>query len=104
MYNEEKTGVIMVSRAMAILNYLSTKGRPVGISEIAKDMGLPKATVFRILNSLEEWDAVECEEDRGYHLGCFLVKLGKSASSDIHLIDICRPHMEQIAKEIEKRK
>lgn len=102
MYNEDKTGVVMVSRAMAILNYLSEKDRPVGISEIAKDMGLPKATVFRILNSLEQWDAVECEEDRGYHLGCFLVKLGKSASKNMHLIDICRPHMERMAKEIEE--
>ena len=58
MYNEEKTGVIMVSRAMAILNYLSTKGRPVGISEIAKDMGLPKATVFR---SGTRWNAKKTE-------------------------------------------
>lgn len=100
MYNEEKTGVLMVSRAMAILNYLSGKDKAVGISEIAKDMGLPKATVFRILNSLEEWDAVECGDGSGYRLGCFLIKLGKSAGKDAHLIDVCKPHMEQIAKEV----
>lgn len=97
---EEKAGVAMVSRAMAILNYLSAKEKPVGISEIAKDMGLPKATVFRILNSLEEWDAVECKEGSGYHLGCFLIKLGKSAGQNTSLIDVCAPHMQRIAKEI----
>lgn len=101
MYDtKEKTGVVMVSRAMAILNYLSTKDQPVGISEIAKDMGLPKATVFRIMNSLEEWDAVECKEGSGYHLGCFLIKLGKSAGQNASLIDVCSPHMERIAREI----
>lgn len=101
MYDtNEKTGVAMVSRAMAILNYLSEKEKPVGISEIAKDMGLPKATVFRILNSLEEWDAVECKEGAGYHLGCFLIKLGRSAGQNASLIDVCAPHMERIAKEI----
>ena len=73
MENEEKSGVVMVSRAMAILNYLSTKDHYIGISEIAKDMSLPKATVFRIMNSLEEWNAVECEVGKGYHLGRFFI-------------------------------
>lgn len=102
MENEEKSGVVMVSRAMAILNYLSVKDHYVGISEIAKDMGLPKATVFRIVNSLEEWNAVEYEEGKGYHLGRFLIKLGKSASKDAGLIGICKPYMYKIAKEIEE--
>lgn len=98
----EKVGVAMVNRAMAILNYLSAKNQPVGISEISKDMGLPKTTVFRILNSLEEWDAVECKGGLGYTLGCFLIKLGKSAGQNTSLIDICSPHMERIAKQIEE--
>lgn len=102
MENEEKSGVVMVSRAMAILNYLSTKDHYIGISEIAKDMSLPKATVFRIMNSLEEWNAVECEVGKGYHLGRFLIKLGKSASQDSGLIDICKPYMEKISQEIEE--
>ena len=102
MENKEKSGIVMVSRAMEILNYLSVKDHYVGISEIAKDMGLPKATVFRIINSLEEWNAVEYEEGKGYHLGRFLIKLGKSASRDAGLIDICKPYMYKIAKEIEE--
>ena len=102
MENREKSGVVMVSRAMAILNYLSIKDHYVGISEIAKDMGLPKATVFRIINSLEEWNAVEYEDGKGYHLGRFLIKLGKTASKDAGLIDICKPYMDKIAGEIEE--
>ena len=88
MYTKDKTGIVMVGRAMEILDYLAGKDKPVGISEMAKDLSLPKATVFRLLNSLEEWNAVECSENEGYQLGCFLIKLGRSASKDLHLIDI----------------
>lgn len=102
MYTKDKTGVVMVGRAMEILDYLAGKDKPVGISEMAKDLSLPKATVFRLLNSLEEWNAVECSENEGYQLGCFLIKLGRSASKDLHLIDICKPYMERIMKEVDE--
>lgn len=102
MYTEDKAGVPMVGRAMMILNYLSEKESCVGISEIAKDLSLPKATVFRILNTLEEWNTVECVENEGYRLGHFLIKLGRSASKNVHLIDICRPYMEAITKETDE--
>ena len=92
MYTKDKTGV----------DYLAGKDKPVGISEMAKDLSLPKATVFRLLNSLEEWNAVECSENEGYQLGCFLIKLGRSASKDLHLIDICKPYMERIMKEVDE--
>lgn len=102
MYTKDKTGVVMVGRAMEILDYLSSKDKPVGISEMAKDLSLPKATVFRLLNSLEEWNAVECVDNAGYRLGCFLIKLGRSASRDLHLIDICKPYMERIMQEVDE--
>lgn len=102
MYTKDKTGVVMVGRAMEILDYLAGKDKPVGISEMAKDLSLPKATVFRLLNSLEEWNAVECSENEGYQLGCFLIKLGRSASKDLHLIDICKPYMDRIMKEVDE--
>ena len=50
MYTKDKTGIVMVGRAMEILDYLAGKDKPVGISEMAKDLSLPKATVFRLLN------------------------------------------------------
>lgn len=102
MYTKDKTGVVMVGRAMEILDYLSNRDKPVGISEMAKDLCLPKATVFRLLNSLEEWNAVECVDNEGYQLGCFLIKLGRSASRDLHLIDVCKPYMEQIMEAVDE--
>lgn len=102
MYTKDKTGVVMVGRAMEILDYLSARGKPAGISEMAKDLSLPKATVFRLLNSLEEWNAVECTDNEGYQLGCFLIKLGRSASRDLHLIDVCKPYMEQIMETVDE--
>ena len=38
MYTKDKTGIVMVGRAMEILDYLAGKDKPVGISEMAKDL------------------------------------------------------------------
>lgn len=40
-------------------------------------MRLSKATVFCLLNSLEELNAAECVDNKGCRPGCFLVKLGR---------------------------
>lgn len=98
--NDKKTGVTMVDRAMQILNYLCEKDGSAGVSEIAKALSLPKANVYRILNTLCEWRAVECSSvNEGYRLGLMMVKLGERAGNDINLIGISKPVMKKMAQE-----
>lgn len=49
----EKQGVRVLDRALSVLNFMAEERRPVGITEIAEATGLSKATVHRILATLQ---------------------------------------------------
>lgn len=101
--NNNKVGITMVDRAMKILHYLEKKEGSAGISEIANALSLPKANVYRIMNTLREWRAVELiEESNGYRLGILLIRFGEKARKNIHLVDVCRPLMKMVVKETEE--
>lgn len=67
-----------IERAAAVLRLLSGKRR-VGVVELAGEMGLPKATVHGILQTLREVGFVEQDRDSGkYQLGAALLHMGSS--------------------------
>ncbi len=61
----EKNPVRVIARAFSILFLLAKEGRPLGITEIATEVSLPKATVYRILDSLVAERAVKTQD--GYY-------------------------------------
>ena len=42
-----------LDRALELLIYLNKKGKEVGITQIASDMGVYKSTIYRTLSTLE---------------------------------------------------
>ncbi|HCL80040.1 MAG TPA: IclR family transcriptional regulator, partial [Synergistaceae bacterium] len=54
----EKEPIRVLSRAFSILVHMARERRPLGITEIASAVSLPKATVYRMLDSLEGERAV----------------------------------------------
>lgn len=77
--NQRETGSAMASnrsviRAVHVLRTLGASSRPLTATEVAQRMGLPRATTFRLLLTLEEEGFVEREDTR-YSLGWDLARL-----------------------------
>jgi DNA-binding IclR family transcriptional regulator len=73
------TRIQSIERAAAILRLLSGRNRRLGVVQIAGEMGLPKATVHGILQTLAAVGFVEQDGESGkYQLGAALLHMGSS--------------------------
>jgi len=91
----------MIDRSGEILDYLYKSDEPVGVSKLSSDLDLPKATVFRILTTLEKWNIVEKQNNTDkYKLGMILIKYGAKVSSDLSIVEIAKPIIDNLSIEI----
>ena len=90
-----------IKRSFALLRALASG--PVGVTELAERVDLPKSTVARLLASLEEEQAVEQTEAGGeYRLGPGLIDLAGSAPRGRNLVAAARPHLLELAESIDE--
>ncbi|HEX6335798.1 MAG TPA: IclR family transcriptional regulator [Jiangellaceae bacterium] len=86
--------VVVLERALAILNVLATAKTDLGTNEIARRAGVNPSSASRLLATLARGELVRRTPDTGrYNLGLRLVELGNAALSRIDLRDIARPHL-----------
>jgi len=86
-----------VIKAFEILKLVASARDGMGVSEIARDLGLAKSTVHGMACALEELGAVRRDPlTKRYSLGFTLFELGKTAYSQIELKDLARPMMEDL--------
>ncbi len=100
---DEKNIVPAITRAANIFNILEQNSAGIGIRQIAAQVGAPRTTVYRILNSLELHGLVRRTNSGDYLLGGRLVSLAAAVPSDSNYADLARiatPHMENLAKNI----
>ena len=55
MDNEKYNTVPMIEKACQIVDIISKTGGEAGISEIARETGLSKSTIYRVLYTLQDW-------------------------------------------------
>lgn len=90
-----------IKRSFALLRTLALG--PVGVTELAERVDLPKSTVARLLASLEEEQAVEQTEAGGeYRLGSGLIDLAGSAPRGRNLVAAARPHLLELAESLDE--
>jgi len=75
------TGRGVLEGAFELLNVLSYLPSGAGLSELARDAGLPKATTHRLLDQLIGLGAVQRDGQR-YYIGSALARLGRSWQPD----------------------
>lgn len=93
--------IVAVDRAIDLLLYLYAKGEEMGISEISRDLDLPKSTIHRILSTLEAKDFVYKNiETNNYWLGIKLYSLGEAVKEKISLVDLMKPYVDELHNEI----
>lgn len=69
-----------LQKALRILLYMGEKAPEAGVTQLASELGLTKATVHRLLNAMERFELIEKNsESERYRLGLRLYQLGNKA-------------------------
>ncbi|MHB8459045.1 MAG: IclR family transcriptional regulator [Candidatus Limnocylindrales bacterium] len=88
-----------IERAFAVLGALADG--PVGVSELAERVRLPKSTVARLLSALATEEAVEQSPgDPRYRLGGRLATLGASLRPVATLVAVAHPDLATLAADV----
>lgn len=86
-----------IGRAFLVMRALS-RG-PLGVTELADEVDLPKSTVSRLLSSLETEGAVEQVEAGGaYRIGALLGELAGAYQDTTNLAAAARPHLAELVE------
>ena len=94
---EAPAGVQSVERAVAILDILAHAGE-VGVTEIAKAIGVHKSTAFRLVSTLEQGGLVEQSVDRGkYRLGVGILRLAGATTARLDVVREARAVCRRLA-------
>ncbi len=79
-FQREEGSSKSLQKALRILVYMGEQAPEAGVTELASDLGLTKATVHRLLNAMERFDLIERNaESERYRLGLKLHQLGSRA-------------------------
>lgn len=89
-----------LSTGLRVLRYLVASGSPVGVTRIARDLGLHSSTCFNLLKTLvHEGLVIFDERTKTYSIGLGLVELARGALEKASFVRMLRPHLEAIAAE-----
>ena len=90
-----------VGKALEALDMVAGFGRPVRFSELTAAKRFPKATLFRLLQTLTSQDMLSYDpETQCYAPGLRLVRLAHSAWRQSSLAPIARAHIDSLAAEV----
>lgn len=88
-----------VERALSVLLAFTRNERVLGVSEIARSLGLPKSAVHRILGTLMSTGFVERDEPTGrYRLGPHAIDLGMVAMGTADVRAMALPIMQDLGR------
>lgn len=98
MHND-KTRDGTVGKALALLDQIAAVGHPVRFSDILAKSDHPKATLYRMFQTLTNQGMLSYSEDRQtYALGVRLVRLAHSAWQQSSLAPVARPFLDELSK------
>jgi DNA-binding IclR family transcriptional regulator len=100
VYNMDMATVQAVERALAILTELGNCPQGMGAADLAREVDLPRPTVIRLLNTMEQSRAVErLAEDGRYRLGEGILSLATAVSFSRQLVWVARPFLQELAQQ-----
>ena len=93
--NHDRYIVPGLRRGLTILQLFNRSRAELTLSGIAKTMGVPRSTAFRLLYTLESMGFVErVRGDRGYRLCTRILTLGFEYLASLDIVDVSRPFLE----------
>ena len=91
------TGTQAVDRATSLLIEILNSQEPPLLSELARQLDLPKSTTSRILGALERQGLIRRDRDGAYVGGEVLMRFASTQNQDAALIARMRPVLENLA-------
>jgi len=86
-------------KGLGVLERLAGREEPMGISELAADLGLAQSNVHRLLQALVQCGYVQQDPlTRRYRCSMRLWELGARVSWGMNLPGLARPHMERLVQ------
>ena len=96
----EAYAIASVDKAVQLLFAMARwpADKTAGVSELARQLGLTKTQVYRLLRTLERHDlVVQGPGERRYRLGPGVLALGEAARERLSLVRAARPVMDRLA-------
>ncbi|QVQ51852.1 IclR family transcriptional regulator [Spiractinospora alimapuensis] len=88
------------TRALRLLRYLATRPGPVSAAAIATDLGLPRSSVYQILETMaEEGFVTHLPEERRWGLGIAAFEIGTAYLRHDPLERLARPLLGDLSRE-----
>lgn len=88
-----------VKKAIEVLEALAKRENGVGITQLSRELNLPKSTIHQILSALKSVRFVEQNsEDKKYHLGLRIFELGTIVQSQLQLRKIAHPYLYNLSR------
>lgn len=98
---EERSGDGTVGKALEVLDAVAAFGRPVRYGELLERLPFPKATLYRLVQTLASQRMLAYDPERGtYAPGLRLVRMAHAAWSVSSLAPIARPHLDALAAHV----
>jgi len=89
-----------LERGLRILTEFSPREPVLDAPELSRRLGIPRTTVFRLLQTLESLGFLErADRDRNYRLGVAVLRLGFEYLSSLELTDLGLPVIEALRNE-----
>jgi DNA-binding IclR family transcriptional regulator len=86
-----------LERGLRVLRAFSRERPAIGLADLARELKLPKTTVFRIVHTLEAMGFVQRLDDgRNFRLGPAVLTLGFEYLAALELPEIARPALEAL--------
>lgn len=95
--NEDRYTVPALARGLQLLTQFNRDERELSGAELSRRLGLPRASVFRMLFTLEQGGFLERSEDGvSYRLGLAVLRLGFELLASMELTEHGRPVIEEL--------
>ena len=91
--------VKVIHKAFSILKYMASERRALKITEIAAATGIPKGTIYRILDSLVA-EGMVLPREKEFELGPTTVFLASGYRGQAQLAEVARPFLVKLRNEV----
>ena len=96
-----RSGDGTVGKALDVLDQVARHGRPMRFAEVLAASPLPKATLYRLLQTLVNQGMLRLDAETGaYSPGLRLVRLAHMAWARSSLAPIARPFLDELSKDV----
>jgi DNA-binding IclR family transcriptional regulator len=95
---EKDNSVQAVKRALKIIELLGRSREEWGVTDIGRELGLHKSTIYRLLSTMSEEGFIEQNASGKYQLGTKMLEIGGRMLNNIEIRKVAMPFLLELSK------